>query len=62
MNFFFSITLSKEPLKLIDHGQMNCIERFLNEYVFAGRDYTTATSWSIPLSETIQYNEKIQID
>ena len=34
----------------------------MNEYVFGGRDYTTATFWSIPLSESIRYTEKIQID
>ena len=29
---------------------------------FSGvRDYITATSWSVPLSESIQYTEKIQI-
>ena len=60
--FFYCTKLSKERLKLIYHGKMDCIECFLNEYVFAGRDYTTATSWSIPLSESIQYNGKIQID
>ena len=41
---------------------MDCVECFSNEYTFRGRDYSTATSWSIPLSESIQYNEKIQID
>ena len=60
--FFYCTKLSKERLKLIYHGKMDCIECFLNEYVFAGRDYTTATSWRIPLSESIQYNGKIQID
>ena len=60
--FFYYTKLFKELLKLIDHGKMDCVECFSNEYTFRGRDYSTATSWSIPLSESIQYNEKIQID
>ena len=60
--YFYYTKLTKELLKLIDRNRKNCIDCFLNEYVFGGRDYSTATSWSIPLSESIRYTEKIQID
>ena len=60
--FFCYAKFSREPLKLIDHGRMDCVECFSNEYVFGGRDYSTATSWSVPLPESIQYNEKIQVE
>ena len=58
--FFYYTKLSKELLKLIDHGKMDCVKWFLNEYTFRGRDYSTATSWSVPLFESIRYNDKIQ--
>ena len=38
-----------------------CLDCFLNGHVSRGRDYTTATSCSVPLSESIWYTEKIQI-
>ena len=59
---FYYTKLTKELLKLIDHDKKDCIDCFLNEYVFGGRDYTTGTSWSVPLSESIRHTEKIQID
>ena len=51
--YFYYTRFTKELLKLI---------KWVNEFVFGGRDYTTATFWSIPLSESIRYTEKIQID
>ena len=60
--FFYYTKLSKELLKLIPHGKMDFVECFLNEYVFGGRDYSTATSWSVPFSESIRYNKEIQIE
>ena len=59
---FHYTKLTKELLKLIDHDKKDCIDWFLNEYIFGGRDYTTGTSWSVPLSESIWHTEKIQID
>ena len=50
---FYYIKLTKELFKLIDHDKKGCIDCFLNGHVFRGRDYTTATSWSVPLSESI---------
>ena len=59
---FHYTKLTKKLLKLIDHDKKECINSFLNEYVLGGRDCNTATSWSVPLSESIQYTEKIQIE
>ena len=60
--FFYYTKLVNELLKLIDHGRKDCIECFQGEYVFGGIDYHAGTSWSVPLSESIQYQEAIQID
>ena len=61
--YFYYMRLTKELLKLSGHKKKkDCIECFLNEYVFGGRNYTSATFWSVPLSESIRYTEKIQID
>ena len=51
--YFCYMRLTKELFKLIDHKKRDYIECFLNEYVFGGRDYTTAIFWSVPLSESI---------
>ena len=70
--YFYYTKLTKELLKLIDYNikiayirliiYKDCIDYFLNGYVFRGRDYSTATSWSVSLSESIRYTEKVQID
>ena len=60
--FFYYTKLVNELLKLIDHGRKDCIECFQGENVFGGIDYHSCTSWSVPLSESIQYQETIQID
>ena len=60
--YFYYMTLTKQLLKLIDHKKKDCTECYLNEYVFGGRYYTTVIFWSVPLSESIRYTEKIQID
>ena len=51
--YFYYTKRTEELLKLIDHNRKGYIDCFLNEYVFGGRDYSTATSWSVPLSESI---------
>ena len=40
----------------------DCVECFQGEYKFSGRDWHTGKYWSIPLSESIRYNERIQVD
>ena len=39
----------------------NYIECFQGEYEFGGRDWYTGEYWSITLSESIWYNERLQV-
>ena len=43
-------------------SKKDCIECFQGEYKFKGRYLHTGEYWSVELSESIQYNERIQID
>ena len=59
--FWYYTKLCNEPIQLFDQKK-DCIESFQGEYEFSGRDWNTGEYWSVPLSEMIRYNEKIQID
>ena len=50
-----------ELLQLYDKKK-DCVECFQGEYKFSGRDWHTGKYWSIPLSESIRYNKRIQVD
>ena len=60
--FFFNCytKLCHELLELFDQKK-DCIECFQNEYEFCGRDWYTGECWGGTLSESIQYNEQLQV-
>ena len=60
VNFLFNYytKLCHELLELFDKKK-NGIECFQAGYEFSGTDWNTGEYWSVPLSENIQYNEKI---
>ena len=58
--FWYYTTLCRELLQLFDEKKV-CIECMHGEYVFSGKDWYTEEYWQVPLSKSIQYNEKLQI-
>ena len=59
--FWYHTKLCKELIKLFDHKK-GCAECFQGEYKFRHCDWYTGEYWSINLSDSIHYNEKIQTD
>ena len=59
--FWYHTKLCKELIKLFDHKK-GCVESFQGEYKFRRCDWYRGEYWSINLSDSIHYNEKIQID
>ena len=39
-----------------------CVECFQGEFEFHGRDWHTGKTWSVTLSDSIHYTEKLQLD
>lgn len=53
---------SHELMELFDENK-SCIDCLLyHEYTFSGRNWNTGETWSVPLSESIRYNERIKIN
>ena len=59
--FYYYAKLCKELIQLFNNKK-ECIECFQGECEFSGCDWHTDEYWSILLSESIRYNEKIQVD
>ena len=59
--FWYHTKLCKELIKLFDHKK-GCAECFQGEYKFRRCDWYKGEYWSINLSDSIHYNEKIQTD
>ena len=60
VNFFLIIILNSWAAWTV-WSKKSCIECFQAGYEFSGRDWNTGEYWSVPLSESIQYNEKILV-
>ena len=59
--FWYYSKLCKELIQLFN-DKKEYIECFQGEYKFGGRDWHTGEYRSLLLSESIRYNEKIQVD
>ena len=58
--FNYYTKLCHELLELFNQKK-DCIKSFQREYGFGVRDWYTGEYWCVPLSESIQYEERLQV-